>query len=144
MTAQRSTKEEKLYKKIKIIQKNNQCPFCIIDIHHEQFVEETENFKIIRNYLPYSIWEGQGVVDHLMIVPKEHTDSLGSLSKETAHEYIKLIDKFVPNGYNIYARASNSKTKSIFHQHTHLIKLDNKDRKIIILLRKPFYLRLSR
>lgn len=143
MTASRSTKEEHLYRQQRRDSVNEGCPFCKIAKGDVQYVEETEFLKVIRNRLPYSIWDGQGVLDHLMIVPKIHTDKLGSLHPKAAVEYINLVDKYESAGYNLYARAPASTTKSVAHQHTHLMQLDGKERRFIFLLRKPFYVRLS-
>jgi diadenosine tetraphosphate (Ap4A) HIT family hydrolase len=143
MTATRSTHEEYLYRKQRQNEANGTCPFCSIHKGHTQYVEETRYFKIIRNRTPYSIWDGQGVMDHLMIIPKKHTDKLGDLSSKARVEYVDLIDKYESKAYNLYARAPASKVKSVSHHHTHLIQLDNKERSFIFLVRKPFYIRLS-
>lgn len=124
--------------------KNRECPFCAIEKGHSEYIEETRFLKVIKNLIPYSVWDGQGVVAHLMIVPKEHTDKLGDLSAEAAVEYLKLIDKYETLGYNLYARAPASTVKTVAHQHSHLIKLDHKPRNFLFLLRKPFYIRLSK
>jgi len=143
MTATRSTKEEYHYRKVRRNISDTECPFCVIKKGDIPYIEETKFLKVIRNSFPYSIWDGQGVLDHLMIVPKVHTDKLGNLGPEASVEYIKLIDKYESLGYNLYARAPSSKIKSVVHQHTHLIKLDNTVRRFVFLLRKPFYIRLS-
>jgi len=143
MTATRSTKEEYQYRKQRRTEENKACPFCNIKEHDPQFVEETGFLKVIRNRVPYSIWDGQGVVDHLMIVPKVHTDKLGSLGTDAAIDYIDIVTRYESKGYNLYARAPSSNVKSVFHQHTHLIRLDDKERRFLVLLRKPFYIRLS-
>lgn len=143
MTATRSTHEEHRYRKMRRSQTPNVCPFCKIKKNESQYVEETHFLKVIRNRLPYSIWDGQGVLDHLMIITKKHTDKLGGLQADAAVEYIGLIDRYESEGYNLFARAPNSKNKSIVHHHTHLLKLDGKERRFIFLLRKPFYIRLS-
>lgn len=132
-----------MYRKQRRNEVNDVCPFCAIDRGHVQYVEETKYLKVIRNRIPYSIWDSQGVIDHLMIIPKKHTDKLGDLHDKARVEYIGLIDKYESKGYNLYARAPASKTKSVTHHHTHLIQLDHKERRFIFLLRKPFYIRLS-
>lgn len=146
MTAPRSTREEYLYRKHRKNTANNTtpaCPFCIIANDDPYYVEETDYFKIIRNRFPYSIWDGQGVKDHLMIVPKQHTDKLGDLTNEARIEYISLIDKYETASYNLYARAPASKIKSVIHQHSHLILPDDKERNFLFVVRKPMYMRIS-
>ena len=66
---------------------------------------------LIKNRFPYSIWDGQIVVDHLMITPKEHTDNLSGTPDKGKIEYLDIIKKFEDKGYNIYARAPVSKIK---------------------------------
>ena len=144
MTAARSTREEHRYRGIRRKAGEQDCPFCTITEGDEQFVGEQAGLKVIRNIYPYSLWDGQGVVDHLLIVPTHHTDTLGDLSPETAVEFMKLINQYEAEGYNLYARAPASTMKSIVHQHTHLIKLDGKHRKVVFSLQRPFYLRVSR
>jgi diadenosine tetraphosphate (Ap4A) HIT family hydrolase len=73
-----------------------------------------------------------------MIVPKKHTDSLGTLKASDKVEYVDLLAKYEAKGYNVYARPPRSTSKSIAHQHTHLIQLDGKQRRFVLLLRKPY------
>ncbi len=146
MTAPRSMKEVKQFYKFQRedAELDVDCTFCAIKKGDAVYIDETRYMKIIRNRLPYSIWDGQGVVDHLMILPKQHTEKLGDLGPEAAFEYIKLVDKYESDGYNLYARAPNSSLKSIIHQHSHLIKLDGKDRQFLFMAYKPRYIRLSK
>lgn len=144
MTAQRSTKEEHSYARQRKTETGDGCPFCAMNHGHPQFVRETGHLKVLLNRTPYSIWDNQGVIDHLMIVPKVHTAKLGDLDAAAAVEFIKLVDEYESDGYNLYARATNSNNRSVVHQHTHLIKLDGKQRNFLFMLRKPWYLRLSK
>lgn len=99
------------------------CPFCSISIENPQYINETDNFWIIQNRFPYDTWEGQAVLSHLMIVPKVHLTSLKYLSESESKEFILLLADYEHSGYNVYARTASSKTRSIKHQHTHLIQL---------------------
>ena len=144
MTAQRSTKQQHEYQRNTNEDQGKGCPFCAMSEGHPQFVRETEYLKVIKNQRPYSLWDDQGVVDHLMIVPKQHTGKLGSLNSEASHEFIQLIDEYEEKGYSFYARALHSTVRSEPHQHTHLMKLDNKKRNFLLMARKPWYFRLSK
>ncbi len=138
----RSAKQQRNYDKHRDSKKSQPevCDFCDINSSSEQFVSETKNFKVIRNIFPYSYWDHQRVSDHLMIVPKQHSNTLSSLSKDAALEFVMLISDYEKNGYNIYARASQSNIKSITHQHTHLIKPDGKKViKTVIYRAKPYF-----
>lgn len=113
------------------------CVFCDIQKKHAQYIDETTHFKIVRNIYPYTHWDQQGVADHLMIIPKQHTATLADLSEDEALEYVKLISSYESNGYNVYARAPSSKIKSVDHQHTHLIKPDGKTIKFLMYTKTP-------
>lgn len=105
------------------LDQGSSCPFCTITIDYQYYINETDNFWIIRNRFPYDIWEGQPVLSHLMIVPKAHLLSLKYLSESQSKEFILLLADYEHSGYNVYARTAASKTRSIEHQHTHLIQL---------------------
>ncbi len=140
MTAQRSRKEELRYRIYRKQTNINACEFC--KPLSEQELKTTDQFKVIRNKFPYTIWDGQTVVEHLMIVPKMHTDTVAHFTKEMVADYFKLLKAYEKQGYNVYARAPTSKIKSIAHQHTHLLKTEGRPKSIILLLRRPFYIRL--
>lgn len=104
---------------------------------HPQFVVQTKHFKVVRNLYPYSLWDDHSVADHLMIVPKEHVGSLSGLGAETAQEFLNLVAVYEKEGYNVYARAPQSKMRTILHQHTHLIKITDKKRNFIFFIQRP-------
>lgn len=138
MSATRSRKEEKAYKQYQKTVDSSTCQFCAINKKNEQFISSTKSFKVIRNIFAYSIWDGQVVTDHLLVIPKRHTDSLGGFSPSEAAELLKTLDGYEKEGYNVYARAPSSTIKSVVHQHTHLIKTAGAPKKFIFLLRKPY------
>lgn len=139
MTATRSKKEEAIYRKHLQKADKTVCAFCAVKDGGDQFVAGTKHFKIIRNIFPYSLWDGQKVDDHLMITPRQHTDSLVDLTPKEKSEYVDLLAQYEKDGYNIYARAPGSAIKSIFHQHTHLIKTSGASRRFVLLIRKPYF-----
>lgn len=134
----RSRQAAKEYKRYREQTKNsNVCQFCEIEQGNPELVEMTKSLKVITNRFPYSLWDGQGVTDHLMIVPKKHLYSLNDLTLDEAHEYLQLVSRYEKDGYNIYARAPASNRRTIVHQHTHLIKLDGSSKKVIVYNNKP-------
>lgn len=140
MTATRSRKQSLSYKKyLKRPKANNHCEFCTLQA--SSHLVETDSFVVIRNIFPYSLWDNQGVADHLLIVPRIHIFSAGELHQNALTELHRLIATYEREGYNIYLRSATSSAKTVGHQHTHLIKLDNKIRRLIFLSRKP-YIRL--
>lgn len=118
--------------------KHTTCVFCAVDPSEERFVRQTRHFFVIKNIFPYSQWDGHDVTDHLLIVPKIHTDRLSSLDAEAAEEYLNLVGEYEVQGYNFYGRAPHSKRKSIEHQHTHLIQIDGRHRNLLIYSQKPY------
>lgn len=142
MTATRSTQEEKRYKRY-LKHHDGICPFCESASQTPALTEESTNFLVVKNSFPYSIWDGQSVKEHLMVVPRKHTDSLAGLSLQQSKEYLDILRKYEESGYNIYTRSLNSTTRSITHHHTHLIKTNHKTHKLLILARWPFYIRGS-
>lgn len=78
-----------------------------------------------------------------MIVPKQHTDRLSELPKNAMAEYTELLGNYENQGYNIYTRSPGSKIKSVIHQHTHLIKLNGRRIKFLLMTKKP-YIRIAR
>lgn len=140
----RSRKEHRTYKKHLSKNNKNSCDFCDIDKDSDQFIEDNSSFKLIKNIFPYSLWDGLRVKDHLLIVPKKHTDTLSNLSPEESKDFVELMSKYEIKGYNVYARAPGSIRKTIIHQHTHLIKTDKMVKNVIFTVHRPFYLRFPR
>ena len=143
MTAPRARKEVKAYETHQkyVEPPKAGCPFCQINEKSSQLIQQTESFKIIRNIFPYSLWDGQIVNDHLMVIPVMHTDSLANLPAEDAKEFLTIVSRYESRGYSVYARAPASTMKSLAHQHTHLIKSGPKKIKGLFFVRKP-YMRL--
>ena len=116
------------------------CDFCNFNIDSKQVLHEYKYFWLVENLFSYDIWDDLDVLEHLMIVPKEHIESIGMLSEEALAEYARIIADFESKDYSLYARSMKNVSKSVPHQHTHLLKLGNKDKKISIYLRKPYFL----
>ena len=136
----RSHKELRNYRKHRRSFKDEtSCVFCEIDSSSTELITETAHFKVITNKFPYSLWDDQTVLDHLMIVPRQHTNTLSDLLPDEAQEYIQLVSSYEKNGYNVWARAPQSSMKSVIHQHTHLIKPGKKTLKIMLYIRKPYF-----
>lgn len=140
----RSRKQEKEYFRYKRTHAHKKgCDFCVIDKSFEHFVRETKSFKVIKNIFPYSAWDDQDVVEHLLVVPKRHVVTLDELSGPEAIEYIGIIASYESKGYNVYLRAPQSSIKSVPHQHAHFIKPGKRTHKVMFVLRRP-YLRIVR
>jgi diadenosine tetraphosphate (Ap4A) HIT family hydrolase len=142
MSATRSRKEERIYKRYLADVPKSTCQFCAIDDASDQILELGHSFRVIHNIFGYSIWDGLDVKDHLMVVPRRHADRLSALSNKEAIELVKLLAKYEELGYNVYSRTPGSSVKSIAHMHIHLIKTGSKVKNLVFLMRKPFYYRL--
>lgn len=117
------------------------CVFCqLADNDTSQIISTYQHCMVIKNLFGYDVWDDHGVEEHLMIIPKRHVDSLADLSKEELADYMKILIKYEKLGYSIYARSPGNITKSVVHQHTHLIKIDNKRKTFKIYLRRPHIL----
>ncbi len=113
------------------------CPFCdpsqLSDI-----VRETEYAYVVPNRTFYDLWELQQVTDHLLVVPKLHVYSLAELPDAAKLDIINLIGEYEQGDYNVYARAVTNPTRSIAHQHTHLIKADQHPARALLHVRRPY------
>lgn len=140
MTATRSSKANKHYKhhQAHIEPPSKICVFCALKPGDKQVLRQTKHFKIVQNIFPYTLWDSQTVDDHLTISPIKHTDTLSDLSEKAAKEFVDLIGEYESNGYSVYARAPGNVTKSITHQHTHLIKLSGHKVRFLMYLKRPY------
>ena len=135
----RSRKETLTYRKVQAggaLNKN--CVFCGMDPSSKDRILTTKSFFVIKNIYQYTSWDNQQVEDHLMIVPKKHTDTLSDLTRDEAVEYVDLMGSYESRGYSVWARAPQSSIKSVVHQHTHLIKAGQKTHRFLFYLRRPY------
>lgn len=119
------------------------CVFCDEANIEAQKIGESAHAYVLFNRFRYSLWDHQSVTDHLMIVPKKHVTHLSELDDHEQLDIMKLAADYEAKGYNLYARASVNKAKSVSHQHTHLIKTTGRPRRLLIYAEKP-YVRVSR
>lgn len=105
-------------------QLGSECDFCnLVQTPTDQVVDEHTFFLRIKNRFPYSIWDDKAVTDHQMIIPKRHLVELNEFSPDEAQEFLNLITNYEHLGFSLYARSTEDRTRSVVHQHTHLIKL---------------------
>lgn len=122
----------------------NECQFCNPKEHAAAIYQETPHAYVIANRVFYDQWELRKVTDHRMIIPRRHVHTLAELSAEERTDIIDLIADYESQGYEVYARAPTSTTRSVQHQHTHLIKAEPKTGRGLFYLRKPYILWLFR
>lgn len=140
MTAARARKSVRAYtQRQKTIERpEDGCVFCAMDASAPQYVSETKYFKLIKNIFPYTLWDSQTVLDHILVVPIQHTDTLADIPPVAAQDFVRLISQYESEGYSVWARPPGSVTKSLAHQHTHLIKLSGKSIRFLLYLRRPY------
>jgi len=117
------------------------CDFCQFETNQAgDIVMATKHFLIVKNMFQYDIWDGCPVTEHLLVSPRRHVVSLNDFTDEEKLAYIQLISEWESKGYSIYARSDLDKTKSVPHQHTHLIRLQGRPVKAMVYLHAPHML----
>lgn len=117
-----------------------ECTFCTDETLPGRVIEDSETMYIIPNRTQYDMFEGLRVHDHLMIIPKRHVETIDDLTKEEKLAMVDVVGKYESQGYSVYARGVGSISRSVKHQHTHLIKLRNIRPKFIFFVRRPYFL----
>ena len=100
----------------------SKCPFCYLG--DREITQEFEHFNILCALFPYTEWDSRPVVEHLMAVPKQHRELFDEFNDEEAKEILHIMTIYEKQGYSVYARAPKDTTRSVAHQHTHLILLE--------------------
>lgn len=136
----RSTKKELNYKKYKEGEKG--CYFC--NPEPKVVVKRTKNFYISKNNFPYDFWDGQKVLDHLLIISKQHSSYLNEYDTKLVKEYAKLLNKYYKLGYDIFTRTVESPSRSQTHFHSHLIKTNGKKFKSLSYTKDPYSLEVEK
>jgi diadenosine tetraphosphate (Ap4A) HIT family hydrolase len=116
------------------------CTFCNELSKGDKILEEGKTMFVLPNRVSYDVFEGRKVTDHLMIIPKRHIDTFDDFTDEEALEFVRMTGKYETRGFNVYARGRGNISRSVMHQHTHLIKTDDKRTKAIFFIRKPYFL----
>jgi diadenosine tetraphosphate (Ap4A) HIT family hydrolase len=119
--------------------KHTSCHFCRI-AGNEPLIAENKTMMVVKNRVSYDIFEDRKVIDHLLVIPKNHHDSINTFSNDERLDAMKIMGEYEALGYSVYARGMGSATRSVKHQHTHLIKLVEKPSRLIIYARKPYVL----
>lgn len=115
------------------------CPFCDQKTL-KSAVAEDEYVYVVKNLTQYDLWEFHKVEDHLMVVPKRHTETISELTSAERLAIMEKVAEYESKGYSVYARGVGFIKKSVKHQHTHLIKVNNKKPKFAIFIESPYYL----
>ena len=134
----------KAWKQYKSFPTATACPFCDPKERHERIILENQHAYVIDNRVHYSQWELRAVTDHLMVIPKKHVGSLAELDAAEQAGVIALIARYESQSYDVFARSPRSLSRSVHHQHTHLIKTADTPARGLLFLRRPRVMRLFR
>lgn len=110
------------------------CEFCEFTPAHGQVLRDEGTFWVTKNIFAYTVWDSYFVDEHLMLVPKRHADSIGTFTDAELKVFGKVLGRYEDNGYSVYGRAAANGSKSVAHQHTHLIKVSSRRIKILVFL----------
>lgn len=115
--------------------RDGECQFC--KLSDGEKIASTDSFVVLRNKFSYEIFDMCEVVDHLMVIPKKHTDKLSVLTKTERVELIDILIDYEEKGYNVFFREPKSQLKTVDHHHTHLLKLGKRVSEIEYI-REPY------
>jgi diadenosine tetraphosphate (Ap4A) HIT family hydrolase len=115
------------------------CPFCREDTL-QSAVYEDKYIYVAPNLTEYDLWELHDVEEHLLVMPKRHVENLNELTKHEKMALIDVLAEYESKGYSAYARGVGFVKRSVKHQHTHLIKVSNKEPKFALFFSRPYFL----
>lgn len=124
----------------KEVAQTGQCPFCRHESGIDQAIFSNDHVFVIPNRVKYDIFEGRRVLEHYMIIPRRHVETLDALTDDERVAVMQIAGDYERRGFNVYARGVGSITRSVKHQHTHLIKVDNNPTKWYVFINKPYFL----
>jgi hypothetical protein len=135
-------KTRKTYEHHNRSNKTGACPFPLCNVADtlQPILFENSTMYVIPNRVSYDLFEGREVLDHVMIIPKRHIESMKDFTKSEKVDAMTIAGEYEARGYNVYARGVGAITRSVRHQHTHLIKLTSRKPKAYFFLTKPHFL----
>jgi diadenosine tetraphosphate (Ap4A) HIT family hydrolase len=119
-----------------------ECTFCHEYKTKANVIFENETMFVIPNRVPYDMFEGQRVTDHFMVIPKRHVEAIKGFTEQEIRDQMTVLGAYEKKGYDVYARGVGNIARSVKHQHTHLIKGDNKRKlpRFLLFISKPYLL----
>lgn len=133
-------KTKKVYSKLNAgDRKLSICTLCN-EKDKSNIVKTNDTMLILRNRVSYDIFEGRRVTDHLMIIPKRHVEQMCDFTDKEKSDFMSFAGEYEAQGYNVYARGFGNVSRSVKHQHTHLIQTTDKKAKAMVYVAKPYLL----
>ena len=93
---------------------------------------------VLSNAYPYDLWDEHKVEDHLLAVPRRHTETFHELTTAEQNDLMQLVASYEAKHYNVYWRAASNSGKSVPHLHIHLIKVRGNRSRFRLYLKKPY------
>ena len=115
-----------------------ECTFC--RDQGDNVIAENDTMYVIPNRVSYDVFESMHVIDHLMVIPKKHHETMATFDDAEKLDAMRIMGEYEAQGYSVYGRGKGSASRSVKHQHTHLLKLDNKPSSLVIYARKPYFM----
>ena len=116
----RNPKIEKKHQiELKKYEKKGICPFCVSGLKDQSIKKEGGCFLVIWNKYPYQLYKGREVEKHLLIIPRDHVESIKKLEKDKYDSIVAEWKAKKPDA-TIY-REQGDPEKSVPHAHIHLI-----------------------
>ena len=100
--------------------RRGECPFCS-EKQLDLAIETTETMYVIPNRTKYDLFEGLPVERHLLVIPKQHHSSLAEFAEAEQRELLAIVARYEAEGYHFFGHGVGAITRSVEHQHTHLI-----------------------
>lgn len=114
------------------------CTLCV-ERNLDTVIHMGDTMYVVKNRVQYDMFEGRRVEDHLLVMPKTHKESTAEFTSDEGKELLAIIAEYEAKGYGFYGRGVGSPTRSVKHQHTHLIKLIPKRPKFVVVVNKPYF-----
>jgi diadenosine tetraphosphate (Ap4A) HIT family hydrolase len=115
------------------------CTFCD-EVAGPRITSQNDTMFVLPNRVSYDMFEGRRVTDHLMVIPKRHVEAIADFSDQEKIDQMTIIGDYEAKGYNVYMRGVGTISRSVKHQHTHLIKLVDKKSRAVVFVQKPYIL----
>ena len=116
------------------------CGLCK-NIAPESIVETGKSMRVVKNRIAYDLFDGLPTTgEHLLIIPRRHVTLFEEFTDAEKLEHMDLIAQYEKQGYSVYARSHSNIHRSQPHQHTHLIKVADKQLKFLVVIKKPYLL----
>src|SRR5690606_28572825 len=76
------------------------CPFPSCQGRNGQMIlRENDTMYVIANRVPYDMFEGRRVEDHLMVIPKRHVETIADFTDQEMIDQMTIIGEYESQRY---------------------------------------------